>query len=96
MRVVGVVHRQQANIIGRIYDEPLIGIVEYVFRVEAYPYFRERLTDGWYQDIPRFLRYRFRFFHPADINAFERFNLRRVVFDAIEHEFSIRSEMTDH
>lgn len=51
MRVVGVVHRQQANIIGRIYDESLIGIVEDVFRVETYPYFRERLTDGWNQDM---------------------------------------------
>ena len=60
-------------------------------RVKAHPYFRERLTDGWYQGYPMILRYRFRFFHPADINAFERFNLRRVVFDAVEHEFSIRS-----
>lgn len=41
-----------ANIIGRIYNESLIGIVEYVLRVKAHPYFRERLTDGWYQDIP--------------------------------------------
>lgn len=70
MRVVGVVHRQQANIIGRIYNESLIGIVEYVLRVKAHPYFGKRLADGWNQDIPRFLCYRFRFFHPANINAF--------------------------
>ena len=52
MRVVGVVHCQQTNIIGRIYDESLIGIVEDVFRVKAHPYFGKRLADGWYQDIP--------------------------------------------
>lgn len=52
MRVVGVVHRQQANIIGRIYNESLIGIVEDVLRVKAHPYFGKRLADGWYQDVP--------------------------------------------
>ena len=53
MRVDVVIRLQDDAVFGRVDDEPLIGVVQNVFRVETDPYFRVFVaTDRWYQHVP--------------------------------------------
>ena len=95
VRVVVPVDRQQANIIRRVNNEPLVSIVKNVLWVVAHPYFRSRLSNRRNEYVPTGLCYCLSLFYPAYVYAFQGFHLRDVVFNPVKHEKAVRRQVAD-
>ncbi len=63
----------------------MVRIVEDVLGVVADPDFRPGLTNGRNHGFPKIPLIPPCFFHPANVNTFERLNLGRVVLNSVEH-----------